>query len=120
MENDRLNRIACCDIEELHFQEELITAYVRIIETFQQFSDHVAVVLLPRNLEWIHYSPEAEARLAEVLERLQAETGVEIRNYQELDYPARMWSDTTHFARYGGDVVFTDLLVEEFAPILAE
>ncbi len=120
MEDDRLRRIHCCDIEELHFEEELIAAYVRIVEIFQQFSDHVEVVLMPRNADWIQYSPEAAERLRVVLERIADETGVVIRNHQELPgITPEMYFDTTHLSRYSGDVAYTSFLVDEYAPILA-
>ncbi|MCG8462572.1 MAG: hypothetical protein MI919_40320 [Holophagales bacterium] len=119
MENDELNRIRCCDIEELRFEETLVAAFIRIVQTFQEFSDHVEVVLLPRNTEWIRYSDEAQARLDAVLERIHAETGVRIRNFQLLEgISPEMYSDTTHLARYSGDVAFTAHLVREYAPLL--
>jgi len=120
MENAKLNRIQCCDIEELNFEEELILGFIRMVENFQRFSDHVEVVLLPRNTEWIEYSPEAARRMASVLARIQTETGVTIRNYQELEgFDATMFGDATHLSRYAGDVAFTSHLVDEYAPILA-
>lgn len=120
MENDKLNRIQCCDIEELHFEQELIDGFVRMVENFQRVSNHVEVILLPRNTDWIHYSPEARARLDAVLETIRRETGVTIRDYQELPaFDAELFSDTTHLSRYAGDVAFTSLLVDEYAPLLA-
>ena len=119
LENARLRRIACCDIEELHFEEELVAAFIRIVQSFQQFSDHVEVVLLPRNTKWIHYSPDASARLSAVLDRIRQETGVTIRNDQTLPgFPAETFSDATHLARYLGDVPYTKHLVEVYAPVL--
>lgn len=121
MENDKFNRIACCDIESLHFEEELIASFIRMVKNFQQFSDHVEVILLPRNTEWIQYSPEAAGRLAAVLQRVRDETGVTIRDYQLLEgITPEMFSDTTHLARYSGDVFFTSHLVEEYVPVLTE
>ena len=120
MENDKLNRIACCDIEELPFEELLVESYIRIVRNFQRFSNKVEVILLPRNTEWIHYSPEAQGRLNTVLRRIEEETGVTVRNFQELpEITTEMWSDTTHLARYSGDEAFTARLVEEYAPYLA-
>jgi len=119
MENDKLRRTTCCDIEEMHFEEELVQAFIRMVEIFKQFSDHVEVVLLPRNTDWIHYSPEASKRLASVLARIRGETGVTIQNLQSLEgmTPA-MFRDTTHLARYSGDVAFTAHLVDEYGELL--
>ena len=120
LENDELNRITCCDIEELHFKETLIAAYIRIVQTFQQFSDRVEVILLPRNTAWIEYSQEAAERLQGVLDRIRDETGVVIKDWQVTDrITPEMFSDTTHLSRYAGDVEFTEMLVEEYAPLLA-
>jgi len=117
--DDEVNRINCCDIEELHFEPVLVESFVRIVKNFQEFSDHVEVVLYPRNLEWIRYSPEARARLQAVLDRIHDETGVTIRNFQELDtVTPEMFGDTTHLARYSGDVAFTGHLVDVYAPLL--
>ena len=121
MENDKLNRIACCDIEELHFEPVLVEAYIRMVKNFQQFSDDVEVILLPKNSKWIHNPPEALARMAVVLNRIRDETGVTIRNYQDLEgFTPEMFGDTTHLARYQGDVPFTAHLVEEYAPLLRQ
>ncbi len=121
MENDRLNRISCCDIEELQFEEELVAGFIRVVENFKDFSDHVEVVLYPRNTKWIDYSPEAQQRLDEVLDRIRRETGVTIRNYQLLEsITPDMYSDTTHLGRYVGEMVFTEHLAKEYAPLLAD
>ncbi|MEM7350305.1 MAG: hypothetical protein AAF657_05835 [Acidobacteriota bacterium] len=121
LEDDRLRRITCCDIEELHFEEVLVESFIRMVQNFQQFSNHVEVILLPRNTEWIHYPPEAVERMQVVLDRIRSETGVTIRDYQVLEgFSAKMFSDTTHLSRYEGDVAFTAHLVEEYTPLLAE
>ncbi len=116
MENDRFNRIFCCDIEGLDFEETLIESFIQVVKNFQGFSEQVEVILLPRNSQWIQYSDSAQQRLDNVLKRIETETGVRIRNYQnEPRFTPEMYSDTTHFARYSGDVEFTRLLVEEFS-----
>lgn len=118
--DDRLRRITCCDIEELHFEETLIAAFIRTVKNFQEFSDHVEVVLLPRNHDWIQRPPEAQERIRVVLERIERETGVTVRSLEDRpEITPEMFSDTTHLARYGGDVPYTSMLVEIYAPILA-
>jgi len=119
MSNDRLWRDHCCDILGLNFEEELVAAYIRLVKEFQRFSNRVEVVLLPRNTDWIEYSPEAAARLAAVVERIEHETGLNLRDYQTLpEITPDMYSDTTHLARYLGDVPFTEFLVDEYAESL--
>lgn len=119
LENDRMNRTSCCDITELHFEQVLVESYIRMVQNFQQFSDHVEVILLPKNSDWIQYPPEAVERLAAVLYQIESETGVTIRNFQDIDViTTDMYSDTTHLARYTGDVVFTRFLADEYGPRL--
>ena len=121
LENDRNQRVFCCDIIELHFEEILIKSFIRLVKNFQQFSDQVEVVMLPRNTAWINYPPAAKQRLRQVLSRIEAETGVKIKDFQDI--PAitpEMFSDTTHLARYLGDVPFTHFLAETYSSQLAQ
>lgn len=119
MDGDRLWRIYSADIVELRFEELLVESFIRIVETFKQFSDRVEVVLLPRNAKWIQYTPEGAARLEALIERVSRETGVPIRNYQDHQaFGPEMFGDTTHLSRYAGDVTFTSLLVDQYAPLL--
>ena len=70
-------------------------------------------------MAWIQYSPEARARLDAVVGRIRRETGVNFRDYQEIDgITPEMFGDTTHLARYQGDVPFTRFLAERYAPEL--
>ena len=48
----------------------------------------------------------------------ERETGVKVRSFEDWGNP-QMFSDTTHLARYGGDVPYTSMLVETYAPMLA-
>ena len=115
MDNDRLFRVHSADIEQLNFEPILVEAFIRIVKTFQAFSDQVEVVLLPKNTEWIKNPPEAIARQQAVLEQISAATGVQIRDYQVTDRVKNsMFSDTTHLNRYQGATAFTNLLVDEF------
>ena len=60
--------------------------------------------------------PEAQERLRAVLERIRSETGVTLKDMQDLDtIDPTMFNDTTHLGRYLGDVAFTDHLVNEYA-----
>ena len=116
LDSDRISRVNCCDILEMHFEPLLVESFIRIVENFQQFSDQVEVVMLPRNTDWIEYSPEARQRLNESIAQIEQATGVTIRDYQEIDgLTNAMFSDTTHLNRYQGAVRFTHHLVEDFA-----
>jgi len=121
MDNDRIFRIESADILELNFDPELVEAFIRIVKNFQQFSDHVEVVLLPKNTQWIQNTPEAIERMRLVVRQIERETGVVIKDYQEVEQitPA-MFRDTTHLARYLGDIPFTELLVDEYVELLKQ
>ena len=119
MTEDRMQRNSCCDYENLDFEEELLSAFVRIVKTFQAFSDEVEVILMPVNEDWVNRPADAEQRLADVLDRIQQETGVTIRNFERApEITPEMFSDTTHLGRYIGDVPFTEMLVNTYAPKL--
>ena len=121
MDNDRLSRIHTADIIDLNFSEVLIESFIQIVKNFQAVSDHVEVVLLPKNTQWIKNPPEALERMQEVIDRIHAETGVTIRNFQTIDaVTPDMFSDTTHLARYSGDVAFTHFLVEQYSGLLMQ
>jgi len=114
LDDDRLNRIHSADIIDMHFSEELVAAFIRIVQEFQAFSEHVEVVMLPRNTDWIKYSAEGRARLEETISRIEQATGVTIQDHQDLPViQPSMFSDTTHLNRYQGAANYTRFLVGE-------
>ncbi|PWK53959.1 hypothetical protein [Pleionea mediterranea] len=116
MASDKLWREISADITELRFQEELVESFIKIVKNFKQFSDQVEVIMLPKNSRWIKNSSEALARQQAVIERIEKATGIKIIDYQNTDrITPEMFIDTTHLTRYHGGVVFTNMLVEEFA-----
>ncbi|MEL6367355.1 MAG: hypothetical protein AAFR91_10880 [Pseudomonadota bacterium] len=116
---DRLDRIQSADIEELHFDPELVDAFIRIVENFQAISDHVAVVMLPKNTDWIKNPPEALARQAAVVREIESSTGVAVRDFQTIEPVTNaMFSDTTHLNRYQGAVAFTAFLADQYTELL--
>ncbi|MEL6301555.1 MAG: hypothetical protein AAFV47_08410 [Pseudomonadota bacterium] len=116
---DRLDRIQSADIEELHFDPELVDAFIRIVENFQAISDHVEIVMLPKNTDWIKNPPEALARQAAVVREIETATGLVVRDYQTIEPVTNaMFSDTTHLNRYQGAVAFTAFLAEQYAELL--
>jgi hypothetical protein len=115
MKNDRLSRIRSADIEELHFEPLLVESFIQTVKNFQQFSNHVEVIMLPRNTKWISNTPEGKKRLVAAIQQIEKATGVKIRDHQNLDIiNPSMFRDTTHLARYRGDVIYTDFLVEQY------
>ncbi|MEM7705902.1 MAG: hypothetical protein AAF358_10145 [Pseudomonadota bacterium] len=118
---DRLDRVQSADIEELHFDAELVSAFVRIVENFKAISDHVEIIMLPKNTDWIKNPPEALVRQAEAIKQIEAETGLPVRDFQVIEPVSNdMFSDTTHLNRYQGAVAFTDFLVERYAELLTQ
>lgn len=114
LDNDRLFRIRSADIIELQFEELLVESFIRIVENFKEFSDHVEVILLPRNVDWIDYSPEGWKRLEQTIARIERETGITMLNLQDTAaITPDMFLDTTHLGRYTGDIAFTRLLVDK-------
>jgi hypothetical protein len=119
MSDDRLSRIANADIEDLNFDPDLVVAFIELVKDFQEIADHVEVIMLPKNTDWIKNPPEAIARQAEVVERIRNETGATLRDFQVTDSVSNsMFGDTTHLNRYQGAVAFTHLLVEEYEDLL--
>lgn len=116
MKNDRLSRIRSADIEEMHFEPQLVESFIQMVKNFQRFSDKVEVVMLPRNTRWIHYSEEGKTRLAKAIKQIESATGITIASHQELEeIDPDMFRDSTHLARYTGDIVYTDFLVKQYA-----
>lgn len=121
MTRDRQQRIDSADIENLDFDPELVDHFVLMVKNLQTVADHVEVVLLPKNTDWIKNPPEAMARQSAVLEKIRRETGAPVRDWQVIDAVSNeMFSDTTHLNRYHGAANFTRFLAEEYAPLLVE
>lgn len=116
---DRLDRIETADIENLDFDPELVEAFIKLVTNFKPIADHIEVVLLPKNTDWIKNPPEAMQRQADVLARIERETGVPVRDWQVIDPISNdMFADTTHLNRYHGAVAFTRFLAEQYVEIL--
>ena len=121
MEADLQRRVRGADILELEFDEALIEAFIELVIHLEAVSIQVEVILLPRNTEWVRYTPEAQARLNRVLHRIEEETDVAVRNFQE--HPAitpQHFADTTHLSTYDGIDIFSRLLAEEYADLLSQ
>ena len=113
---DRLSRIESADIESLDFDPELVARFIQMVENFKAISDHVEVVLLPKNTDWIKNPPAALARQADVIEQIRQATGVPVRDFQQIDAISNdMFSDTTHLNRYHGAAAFSEFLAREYA-----
>jgi hypothetical protein len=118
---DRLSRIDTADIEELDFDEDLVVAFIEMVNVLAQVSDNIEVIMLPKNDVWIKNPPEALQRLEDVVERIERETGVPVRDFQSIDaVTTEMFSDTTHLNALDGRDAFTRFLAEEYGHLLRE
>lgn len=116
---DRLDRIESADIENLDFDPELVEHFIAVVENFKQIADHVEVIMLPKNTNWIKNPPEALTRQAAVVRRIEEATGVPVRDFQQIDAVSNdMFGDTTHLNRYQGAVAFTEFLAREYTDLL--
>lgn len=114
--NDLQNRIFTADIERLHFEPLLIQSFIRIVKNFQAISENVEVILLPRNTAWVNYTERGKLRLQAAIKQIEDATGVKVVSHQTLEVmKPDMFGDTTHLARYLGDVPYTHFLAGEYA-----
>lgn len=119
MKNDRLSRIRSADIEELHFEPLLVEHFINTVKNFQKISDHVEVIMLPQNTKWIHNTEAGKQRLALAVKQIEQATGIKIANHQHIkEITPEMYRDTTHLARYRGDIVYTDFLLKQYGDLL--
>jgi hypothetical protein len=116
---DLTRRVDQADILELGFDEQLIIDFIQMVKDLKAVSEHTEVILLPRNTDWIIYSPEVKAKLQGVLDRIERETGVPVRNFQEDPRitPAQ-FRDTTHLNFYDGIDIFSKLLADVYSDSL--
>ena len=118
---DRLMRIETADIEELHFDPELVEHFIAMVENFRQVADNVEIIMLPKNTDWIKNSPEALERQAAAVRRIEEATGLTVRDHQQVeDVTNDMFSDTTHLNRYYGAVNYTAFLAREYTKLLTD
>ena len=119
MENDLFRRVRTADILELRFDDEVIKAFVAMVTNLRAVSEVIEVILLPRNPDWITYTPEVQQRLDEVLRHIENETGVQVRNFQvHANITPAHFLDTTHLSYYDGIDIFTEILADEYADAL--
>lgn len=119
--SDRQRRILQGDIEELGFDERLIQAFINMVNDLKAVSVNMEVVLLPRNTQLIVYTPEVQQKLDRLMQRITAETGVPVRDFQ--DHPeisSEHFLDSTHLSFGSGIDAYTKVLAETYAEFLRE
>ena len=115
MTRDRLNRINTSDIIELDFDEDLVVAFINMVNALKPVAENIEVILLPKNPDWIVNPPDALERQKQVIERIERETGVVVRDFQQIEAVSNdMFSDTTHLNALDGRYAFTRFLAGEY------
>ncbi|MCB1838630.1 MAG: hypothetical protein KDH99_13565, partial [Alcanivoracaceae bacterium] len=74
MEASRQQRIACCDMEDLAIDADMLDKFIAAIKSAQRVSGRVDVLLMPRNEDVIRLSQTGSANLQAALEKIRAET----------------------------------------------
>ncbi|MGI9220798.1 MAG: hypothetical protein ACR2QS_07165 [Woeseiaceae bacterium] len=121
MEYDRIRRILTSDVEDLHFEEDLVVAFIGMVKVLAEISDNIEIIMLPKNDDWIQNPPEALQRQKDVVARIERETGVRVRDFQKIDAVTNhMFSDTTHLNGLDGREAFTSYLAEEYGHLLVD
>ncbi|MEQ8313665.1 MAG: hypothetical protein RL839_11880 [Gammaproteobacteria bacterium] len=119
MEFDLQRRVVQGDILELDFADHLVKAFINMVRDLDAVSDNMEVILLPRNTDWVDYTPEVQARLDALMQRITDETGVAVRNFQtHPEIGPEMFVDTTHLSFANGIDTFTRVLAESYEPVL--
>ncbi len=119
MAPDLQRRIRQGDILGLDFEERLVQAFINMVNDLNAVSENMEVILLPRNTEWVQYTPEAQARLDATMARVTRETGVTVRDMQDHpDITPAMFVDTTHLSFAAGIDAYTRLLAETYEDLL--
>lgn len=119
MEPDLQRRIRQGDILGLDFEERLVQSFINMVNDLNAVSEQMEVVLLPRNTDWVVYTPEVQAKLDNLMARVTEETGVPVRDMQDLpEMTPEMFVDTTHLSFASGIDTYTRVLAETYEPIL--
>ena len=117
LEQDLEQRIRCCDIVDLHFDEGLTSDFIALLQELAPISDRLEVVLMPKNHEWVVTPPDARARQRAVIEQIERETRVAVRDFQY--HPAlsgRYYLDVSHLTVHEGQPLFSTLLADDWSP----
>ena len=115
LKSDLENRVRCCDIVDLHFNERLVRDFISLVHELAAISDRIEVVLMPRNYEWVKNPPEALDRQRSVVTRIERETGTPVHDYQHLpELDGRYFFDASHLTLHEGQDRFSTLLAEDW------
>ena len=112
-------RVFCCDILELHFDQELLDRFIDLVNNYKEISHNVRVLLYPIHQEYILYSPETQARLKTALDYISQKTNVPVDNFQLIpEINTSHFVDESHLTISDGTVIFSEYLAEKYLPLL--
>ena len=115
------NRIKCCDMEDLHLDEEMVSDFIQAIHYAQSVSGQVDVLLMPRNVDVVTLSVSGRERLNQALKRIEAETGARILDFSETPpYSVSNFFDTDHLTLFKGRVRFSEQLAQFYRDEMEE
>ena len=116
MEASRQQRIACCDMEDLQIDADMLDRFIAAIKSAQRVSGRVDVLLMPRNEDVIRLSQKGVANLQAALDRIRAETGVEVVDFSQTPrYGVELFFDADHLTLFEGREKFSRQLADYYA-----
>lgn len=114
LKRDLQERVDCCDIIELDFDDSMVEEFIAIVEEFKQFSDHVELVIFPAPPSLIQPSDDTMARQQSVVQRIVNRTGASVRDYQfDSTFDDSHFYDATHLSMDKGRIVFSQRLADD-------
>ena len=116
MEASRQQRLACCDMEDLNIDPQMLDKFIDAIKQAQKVSRRVDLLLMPRNQDIIHLSAEGKKNLREAVEKIQNETGVALIDFTETPYyHVDQFFDADHLSLFKGRERFSKQLADYYA-----
>jgi len=113
MEAARKQRIACCDMLDLHIDDQMLAHFIQAIKYAQSVSKKVDLLLMPRNQDVIQLSETGYQNLQAALQRIQQETGINIIDLSVDPYfPVQDFFDADHLTIFKGREKVSRLLAD--------
>lgn len=114
-------RIACCDIEQLRFDQDLVESFINLVNNFKNISKNVQVILYPRQLGLVKYDEETQRRLTQTLNYIEERTGVPVANFQLAPQISdEHFVDASHLTISTGTVIFSETMAEYYTNLLKD
>ena len=116
MERSRQQRIACCDMLELHIDPQMIADVIQTIRYAQSVAKDVDIVIMPLNQDIVQISDQGMQNFAKALDEIVAATGVDIVDLYKTPYlGVEYFFDVDHYTIFKGRHKVTTLMAEKYA-----